>query len=102
MNVMDNLFIEIDELNLCIDESNENVKNVKELLILKQIEDDLLTHDFSKPHVTREEIQSILNGINVVNEFHTSKTSNSNKPSNKKEKYINLLNTTRMSIIEFV
>ena len=64
---MDNLFIEIDELSLGIDESNENVKNVKELLILKQIEDDLFTHDFSKPHVTREEIQSILNGIKIKN-----------------------------------
>jgi len=57
--------------NLFINESNdyfdENVKNVKELLILKQIEDDLLTHDFSKPHVTREEIQSILNGIKIKN-----------------------------------
>ena len=64
---MENLFIEIDELNLGIDESNEKFKNVKELLILKQIEDDLLTHDFSKPHVTREEIQSILNGIKIKN-----------------------------------
>ena len=64
---MDNLFIKIDELNLGIDESNEKFKNVKELLILKQIEDDLLTHDFSKPHVTREEIQSILNGIKIKN-----------------------------------
>ena len=64
---MDNLFIKIDELNLGIDESNEKFKNVKELLILKQIEDDLMTHDFSKPHVTREEIQSILNGIKIKN-----------------------------------
>ena len=54
--------------NLFIDENNEYIdKNVKELLILKQIEDDLLTHDFSKPHVTREEIQSILNGIKIKN-----------------------------------
>ena len=54
--------------NLFIDENNEYiVKNVKELLILKQIEDVLLTHDFSKPHVTREEIQSILNGIKIKN-----------------------------------
>ncbi len=29
-------------------------------LVQKQIEDDLATHDFTKPHVTREEIQSIL------------------------------------------
>ena len=54
--------------NLFINESNDYIdKNVKELLILKQIEDDLLTHDFSKPHVTREEIQSILNGIKIKN-----------------------------------
>jgi len=32
----------------------------KELIILKQIEDDLATHDFSKPHVTREEIQTMI------------------------------------------
>jgi ribonuclease-3 len=32
----------------------------KELIILKQIEDDLATHDFSKPHVTREDIQVML------------------------------------------
>jgi ribonuclease-3 len=32
----------------------------KELIILKQIEDDLATHDFSKPHVTREDIQGML------------------------------------------
>ena len=58
-------------MNNFINENNfdENFidKNVKELLILKQIEDDLLTHDFSKPHVTREEIQSILNGIKIKN-----------------------------------
>jgi len=61
---MDNLFIDENNESNYID---ENVKNVKELLILKQIEDDLLTHDFSKPHVTREEIQSILNGIKIKN-----------------------------------
>ena len=32
----------------------------KQSVIQKQIEDDLATHDFTKPHVTREEIQSIL------------------------------------------
>ena len=70
---------------------------------------------------------TIVNGINVVNGIHTikhsnnktepskhsnnktepSKTSNnktepSKASSNKKEKYKNLLNTTRMSIIEFI
>ena len=39
------------------------------LLIQKQIEDDLATHDFSKPHVTRGEIQSIL-GMKVKNVSH--------------------------------
>ena len=38
----------------------------KDLIILKQIEDDLATHDFSKPHVTREEIQSMI-GMKVKN-----------------------------------
>ena len=51
--------------------------------------------------------ESILNGINVVNGLHASKHSNnktepSKASSNKKEKYKNLLNTTRMSIIEFI
>ena len=35
-------------------------KTLKEYIILKQIEDDLATHDFSKPHVTREQIQTML------------------------------------------
>jgi len=38
----------------------ENTVLTKELIILKQIEDDLATHDFSKPHVTREDIQGML------------------------------------------
>jgi ribonuclease-3 len=33
----------------------------KEQIILKQIEEDLATHDFSKPHVTREDIQAMIN-----------------------------------------
>ena len=40
--------------------------------------------------------ESIINGINIVNGLHSSKT---DKQSNK---YIKLLNTTRMSIIEFI
>ena len=43
---------------ICDKESEQ--KTTKELIILKQIEDDLATHDFSKPHVTREEIQTML------------------------------------------
>ena len=35
-------------------------------LIQKQIEDDLATHDFSKPHVTRLEIQELL-GMKIKN-----------------------------------
>ena len=38
----------------------------KELIIQKQIEDDLATHDFSKIHVTREEIQGIV-GMKIKN-----------------------------------
>jgi len=36
------------------------------LIIQKQIEDDLTTHDFSKPHISREEIQDIL-GMKIKN-----------------------------------
>ena len=45
--------------NLICDEESDQ-KLTKELIILKQIEDDLATHDFSKPHVTRDEIQLII------------------------------------------
>lgn len=38
----------------------------KEQIILKQIEEDLATHDFSKPHVTREDIQAMI-GMKVKN-----------------------------------
>ena len=38
----------------------------KNQIIQKQIEDDLLTHDFSKPHVNREQIQDIL-GMKIKN-----------------------------------
>ena len=38
----------------------------KDQIILKQIEDDLATHDFSKPHVTREEIQEMI-GMKIKN-----------------------------------
>ena len=40
--------------------------NIKNNIIQKQIEDDLLTHDFSKQHVTREQIQDIL-GMKIKN-----------------------------------
>jgi len=42
------------------------IEDDKNLIIQKQIEDDLLTHDFSKPHVTREQIQDIL-GMKIKN-----------------------------------
>ena len=38
----------------------------KYTIVQKQIEDDLATHDFSKPHVTREEIQELL-GMRIKN-----------------------------------
>jgi ribonuclease-3 len=37
-----------------------------ESIIQKQIEEDLATHDFSKPHVTREQIQELL-GMKIKN-----------------------------------
>jgi ribonuclease-3 len=36
------------------------------LIIQKQIEDDLATHDFSKPHITREQLQDLL-GMKIKN-----------------------------------
>jgi hypothetical protein len=48
------------EDQICDKQSNINQ------LIQKQIEDDLATHDFSKPHVTREEIQEII-GMKIKN-----------------------------------
>jgi len=46
---------------------NENKLDNINCIIQKQIEDDLLTHDFSKPHVTRQEIQELLGGIKIKN-----------------------------------
>ena len=46
------------------DKQSKNV--LKEQIILKQIEEDLATHDFSKPHVTREHIQTMI-GMRVKN-----------------------------------
>lgn len=51
------------EETICDKQSNISDK---ELIIQKQIEDDLATHDFSKQHVSREEIQSIV-GMRVKN-----------------------------------
>jgi hypothetical protein len=48
------------DTELICDELNKN------LIIQKQIEDDLNTHDFTKPHVTREEIQEII-GMKIKN-----------------------------------
>ncbi len=48
-----------DEENIC-DKGIDQKLSSKELIIQNQIDDDLATHDFSKPHVTREEIQSLL------------------------------------------
>uniref|UniRef100_A0A6C0I8U6 ribonuclease III n=1 Tax=viral metagenome TaxID=1070528 RepID=A0A6C0I8U6_9ZZZZ len=52
-----------DELNLSLLKS---VEDDKQLLIQKQIEDDLATHDFSKCHVDREQIQELL-GMRIKN-----------------------------------
>jgi ribonuclease-3 len=38
-------------------------------LIQKQIEDDLATHDFSQPHVTRDQLQELL-GMKIKNVTH--------------------------------
>jgi ribonuclease-3 len=51
---------------ICDEQSKKQEIN---LLIQKQIEDDLATHDFSQPHVTREEIQELL-GIKIKNVTH--------------------------------
>ena len=51
---------------MCDEQSKRNEIN---LLIQKQIEDDLSTHDFSEPHVTREELQEIL-GMKIKNVTH--------------------------------
>jgi len=48
-------------------EDNEFYISDKMRIIENQIEDDLLTHDFSKPHVSREQIQKMLGGIKVKN-----------------------------------
>ena len=45
---------------------NPNYTSEANQIIQKQIEDDLATHDFSKPHVTREELQDIL-GMKIKN-----------------------------------
>jgi ribonuclease-3 len=47
-----------DSDSICDELNNLDEKNI---LIQKQIEEDLATHDFSKPHVSREEIQEIIN-----------------------------------------
>jgi ribonuclease-3 len=43
-----------------------NFVDEKILLIQKQIEDDLATHDFSKPHISREQIQDLV-GMRIKN-----------------------------------
>ena len=59
----------------CITDSSESDSEIicdklsKDELIQKQIEDDLATHDFSKAHVTRENIQSILS-MKIKNVTH--------------------------------
>ena len=50
-----------------IDKQSKNEKTDIQTIIQKQIEEDLATHDFSTPHVTREEIQDLLKGIKIKN-----------------------------------
>ena len=58
------------ETNSSDDEiSCESKKQEINLLIQKQIEDDLATHDFSEPHVNREEVQELL-GMKIKNISH--------------------------------
>ena len=47
-------------------DSDTEVPLDKYTIVQKQIDDDLATHDFSKPHVTREEIQVLL-GMKIKN-----------------------------------
>jgi ribonuclease-3 len=70
---METLFITTDSENsdnesgfICDEQSKKQEIN---LLIQKQIEDDLATHDFSVAHVTREEIQELL-GMKIKNVTH--------------------------------
>jgi ribonuclease-3 len=70
---METLFITNDsessdgELEIMCDEQSKKIEI--NLLIQKQIEDDLATHDFSEPHITREEIQQLLS-MKVRNVSH--------------------------------
>jgi len=53
-----------DDEELICDKQSKTL--TKDQIILKQIEEDLATHDFSKPHVTREDIQ-IMIGMKIKN-----------------------------------
>ncbi len=70
VKLMETLFITNDSENsdndICDEQSKKNEIN---LLIQKQIEDDLATHDFSEPHINRQEIQEIL-GMKIKNITH--------------------------------
>lgn len=57
------LFITNENEIIC---DKESILISKEQIIQNQIDDDLATHDFSKPHVTREQIQAIL-GMKIKN-----------------------------------
>ena len=70
---METLFITNDsessdgDLEIMCDEQSKKIEI--NLLIQKQIEDDLATHDFSEPHITREQIQELLS-MKVRNVSH--------------------------------
>jgi len=66
-NDSDNSEISDNENGFICDEQSK--KQEINNLIQKQIEDDLATHNFSEPHVTREEIQELL-GMKIKNVTH--------------------------------
>jgi ribonuclease-3 len=69
MNTTNTLFITNDSSDeeFACDEQSKRLEISH--LIQKQIEDDLATHDFSEPHVTREELQDLL-GMKIKNVTH--------------------------------
>jgi ribonuclease-3 len=57
---------EEEQIIICDKQSKKDQILTKDQIILNQIEDDLATHDFSKPHVTREQIQKMI-GMKIKN-----------------------------------
>jgi ribonuclease-3 len=57
---------EEEQIIICDKQSKKDQILTKDQIILNQIEDDLATHDFSKPHVTREQIKKMI-GMKIKN-----------------------------------